>query len=83
MTQEYIKNLRHLGILLAAVSRNDPEVKKIFSENKELALNLLTHIANRLFQLVNGNNVIRNLQAKLYSFHRFLSCGLAGELVER
>lgn len=40
MTQEYIKNLRHLGILLAAVSRNDPEVQKIFSENKELALNL-------------------------------------------
>ncbi len=40
MTQEYIKNLRHLGVLLAGVSRNDPEVKKIFTENKELALNL-------------------------------------------
>ena len=40
MTQEYMKNLRPLGILLAGVSRNDPEIKKIFTENKELALNL-------------------------------------------
>ena len=40
MTQEYMKNLRPLGILLAGVSRNDPEIKKIFAENKELALNL-------------------------------------------
>ena len=38
MTQEYMKNLRPLGILLAGVSRNDPEIKKIFTENKELAL---------------------------------------------
>ena len=40
ITQEYIKSLRPLGILLAGVSRNDPEVKKVFTENKELALNL-------------------------------------------
>ena len=40
MTQEYMKNLRPLGVLLAGVSRNDPEIKKIFTENKELALNL-------------------------------------------
>ena len=40
MTQEYMKNLRPLGILLAGVSRNDPEIKKIFTENKELVLNL-------------------------------------------
>ena len=40
MTQEYMKNLRPLGILLAGVSRNDPGIKKIFTENKELALNL-------------------------------------------
>ena len=40
MTQEYIKSLRPLGVLLAGVSRNDPKVKKIFLENMELALNL-------------------------------------------
>tara|TARA_B100002003_G_scaffold10940_1_gene9395 strand:+ start:2996 stop:4894 length:1899 start_codon:yes stop_codon:yes gene_type:complete len=38
--QEYIKGLRPLGVLLAGVSRNDPKVKKIFTENKELVLNL-------------------------------------------
>ena len=40
MTQEYLKNLRPLGILLAGVSRNDPKVKIIFSENQDIALNL-------------------------------------------
>ena len=40
MIQEYIKSLRPLGILLAGVSRNDPEVKKIFDENNELLLSL-------------------------------------------
>jgi FkbH-like protein len=40
MTQEYLKSLRSLGVLLAGVSRNDPKVKKIFVDNKELALGL-------------------------------------------
>jgi len=40
MSQEYMKNLRPLGVLLAGVSRNDPKIKKIFTENKELALDL-------------------------------------------
>ena len=40
MIQSYIKSLLPLGVLLAGVSRNDPKVKKIFTENKELILNL-------------------------------------------
>ena len=32
---------------------------------KELTLDLLTQMVNRLFQLVDGSNVIGNLQAKL------------------
>ena len=40
MTQEYLKSLRPLGVLLAGVSRNDPKVEKIFAENKVLALGL-------------------------------------------
>ena len=40
MTQEFLKSLRPLGVLLAGVSRNDPKVKIIFEENKELALSL-------------------------------------------
>ncbi|MAT77766.1 hypothetical protein CMK14_21835 [Candidatus Poribacteria bacterium] len=50
---------------------------------KELALDWLTQLVNRLFQLVRGSNVIGNLQAKLYGFHRSVFCGLAGGLVER
>ncbi len=40
MTQEYIKSLRPLGVLLAGVSRNDPKIKTVFTENKDLALKL-------------------------------------------
>ena len=40
MIQEYIKGLHPLGVLLAGISRNDPMVKKIFEENKELPLSL-------------------------------------------
>jgi FkbH-like protein len=40
LIQEYIKSLTCLGVLLAGVSRNDPEVQKIFDENHDLPLNL-------------------------------------------
>lgn len=40
LIQEYIKSLTSLGVLLAGVSRNDPEVQKIFDENQNLPLNL-------------------------------------------
>jgi FkbH-like protein len=40
MTQEYIKSLRPLGVLLAGVSRNDPKIKTVFTENEDLALKL-------------------------------------------
>jgi FkbH-like protein len=40
MTQEYIKSLRPLGVLLAGISRNDPKIKTVFTENEDLALKL-------------------------------------------
>ena len=40
MTQQYLKSLRPLGVLLAGVSRNDPKIKIIFTESKDIALNL-------------------------------------------
>jgi len=36
--QEYMKGLSSLGVLLAAVSRNDAKVQKIFEENTDLVL---------------------------------------------
>ena len=50
---------------------------------KSWRLHLLTQMVNRRSQWVNGSNVIDNLQAKLYGFHRSVCCGLAGELVVR
>ena len=49
---------------------------------KELAFDLLTQMVNILFHLVDGSNVISNLQAQLYGFHSIVSSGLAGGLVE-
>ena len=46
---------------------------------KELALDRLAQMG----KLVHGSNVIGDLQAKLYGFHRSVFCGLAGGLVER
>lgn len=57
MIQEYIKSLRPLGILLAGVSRNDPEVKKIFDENKELVLNLDDFASMQFGWLPKGDSV--------------------------
>ena len=39
IVQETIKALKVQGVQLAGVSRNDPDVKKIFNENSELVLN--------------------------------------------
>ncbi|QPJ65213.1 MAG: HAD-IIIC family phosphatase [Candidatus Nitrohelix vancouverensis] len=38
MIQEYLKALPALGVLLAGMSRNDPAVKSIFDDNKDLPL---------------------------------------------
>ncbi len=38
LLQEYLKNLRPLGILLAGVSRNDPGVARVLEDNTELVL---------------------------------------------
>ena len=38
--QEFLKNLKTTGILLAAVSRNDPKVQSVFEENTEVPLSL-------------------------------------------
>ena len=46
---------------------------------KELALDRLTQMG----KLVHGSNIIGDLQAKLYGFHRSVFCGLVGGLVER
>jgi FkbH-like protein len=86
MTQEYIKNLRHLGILLAGVSRNDPEVKKIFTENKELALNLddfasiqlgwlpkSTYVAQVSNELGFGSDLMVYLDDSLFEIAQILS----------
>jgi FkbH-like protein len=40
MVQEYIRGLKSFGVLLAAASKNDPRVQKIFGENPELPLKL-------------------------------------------
>ena len=45
---------------------------------QELALDLLIQMVNIRFQLVDGSNLISNLQAKLYSFRRSVLLWFSG-----